>query len=29
MQRPESYTVWFRHYFREHYDAIAAWMEKG
>ena len=28
-RRPEFYTVWFRHYFREHYDAIAAWMEKG
>lgn len=28
-RRPELYTVWFRHYFREHYDAIAAWMEKG
>ena len=28
-RRPELYTVWFRHYFREHYDTIAAWMERG
>ena len=28
-QRPESYTIWFRHYFREHYDVIAAWMKSG
>ena len=28
-RRPELYTVWLRHYFREHYDAIAAWMESG
>jgi isopentenyl-diphosphate Delta-isomerase len=28
-RRPEFYTVWFRHYLREHYDAIAAWMEHG
>jgi isopentenyl-diphosphate Delta-isomerase len=28
-RRPEFYTVWFCLYFREHYDAIAAWMENG
>ena len=28
-RRSELYTVWFRHYFREHYDTIAAWMERG
>jgi isopentenyl-diphosphate Delta-isomerase len=28
-RRPELYTVWFCHYFREHYDAIAAWMASG
>jgi len=28
-RRPERYTVWFRHYFREHSDAIAAWMKSG
>ena len=28
-RRPERYTVWFRHYFREHSDAIAAWMMSG
>jgi isopentenyl-diphosphate Delta-isomerase len=28
-RRPELYTVWFRHYFREHSDAIAAWMKNG
>jgi isopentenyl-diphosphate Delta-isomerase len=28
-RRPELYTIWLRHYFREHYDAIAAWMENG
>ncbi len=27
--RPELYTVWFRHYFREHYEAIAEWMKRG
>jgi isopentenyl-diphosphate delta-isomerase len=29
VRRPDSYTVWFRHYFREHSDDIAAWMEAG
>ena len=29
MRRPELYTIWFRHYFREHYDVIAAWMKNG
>jgi len=29
MRRPERYTIWFRHYFREHYDVIAAWMKSG
>jgi isopentenyl-diphosphate delta-isomerase len=28
-QRPDRYTVWFRHYFREHNDDIAAWMGAG
>jgi isopentenyl-diphosphate Delta-isomerase len=28
-RRPQLYTVWFRHYFREHYDAIAGWMRSG
>jgi isopentenyl-diphosphate Delta-isomerase len=28
-RRPELYTVWLRHYFREHYDAIAGWMKSG
>jgi len=28
-RRPELYTIWLRHYFREHYDAIAAWMKSG
>lgn len=28
-RQPELYTVWFRHYFREHYDVIAGWMESG
>jgi isopentenyl-diphosphate delta-isomerase len=27
--RPELYTVWLRHYFSEHYDAIAGWMKSG
>ena len=27
--RPELYTIWFRHYFREHYDVIAMWMKSG
>jgi isopentenyl-diphosphate delta-isomerase len=26
---PERYTIWFRHYFREHHDEIAAWMRSG
>jgi isopentenyl-diphosphate delta-isomerase len=26
-RRPDRYTVWFRHYFREHSDDIAAWMK--
>jgi len=29
MRRPERYTIWFRHYFREHYDVIAEWMKNG
>ena len=29
MRRPELYTIWFRHYFREHYDVIAGWMVSG
>jgi len=29
ISRPELYTIWFRHYFREHDDAIAAWMRCG
>ena len=28
-RRPDSYTVWFRHYFREHGDDITAWMQAG
>lgn len=28
-RQPDSYTVWFRHYFREHYDTISAWMAAG
>jgi isopentenyl-diphosphate Delta-isomerase len=28
-RRPELYTVWLRHYFREHYEAIAGWMKSG
>jgi isopentenyl-diphosphate Delta-isomerase len=28
-RRPQLYTVWLRHYFREHYDAIAGWMRSG
>jgi isopentenyl-diphosphate delta-isomerase len=28
-RQPERYTIWFRHYFREHDDAIAAWMKNG
>jgi isopentenyl-diphosphate delta-isomerase len=28
-RRPELYTIWFRHYFGEHHDAIAAWMRGG
>ena len=28
-RRPQLYTIWLRHYFRQHYDAIAAWMESG
>jgi isopentenyldiphosphate isomerase len=28
-RRPHLYTIWLRHYFREHYGAIAAWMENG
>jgi isopentenyl-diphosphate Delta-isomerase len=27
--RSELYTIWFRHYFREHSDVIAAWMKSG
>ncbi len=27
--RPELYTIWFRHYFREHSDVIAAWMKSA
>jgi isopentenyl-diphosphate Delta-isomerase len=27
-RRPQLYTVWLRHYFREHYDAIAGWMKR-
>jgi isopentenyl-diphosphate delta-isomerase len=29
IRRPELYTIWFRHYFREHYDAIAGWTKSG
>jgi isopentenyl-diphosphate Delta-isomerase len=29
VRRPDRYTVWFRHYFREHGDDIAAWMRAG
>jgi isopentenyl-diphosphate Delta-isomerase len=29
VRRPDRYTVWFRHYFREHNDDIAAWMKAG
>ena len=29
IRRPERYTVWFHHYFREHRDIIAAWMRSG
>jgi len=29
VRRPQLYTVWLRHYFREHYDAIAGWMRSG
>jgi isopentenyl-diphosphate delta-isomerase len=29
VRSPERYTIWFRHYFREHYDEIAAWMRSG
>jgi isopentenyl-diphosphate Delta-isomerase len=28
-RRPELYTIWFRHYFREHRGEIAAWMTNG
>jgi isopentenyl-diphosphate Delta-isomerase len=27
-RRPERYTIWFRHYFREHHDDIVAWMKR-
>ena len=26
---PERYTIWFRHYLREHLADIAPWMERG
>jgi isopentenyl-diphosphate Delta-isomerase len=29
VRRPDRYTVWFRHYFREHRDDIVAWMKAG
>ena len=28
-RRPELYTIWLRHYFREHDEVIAAWMKSG
>ena len=28
-RRPERYTIWFRHYLREHLADIAPWMERG
>jgi isopentenyl-diphosphate delta-isomerase len=28
-QQPELYTIWFRHYLREHRDSIATWIENG
>ena len=28
-RRPEIYTIWLRHYFGEHGDAIADWMQTG
>ena len=28
-RRPELYTIWLRHYFREHDVVIAAWIESG
>lgn len=29
VRQPDLYTIWFRHYLREHYDVIAAWMKNG
>jgi len=28
-RHPEHYTIWFRHYLREHLAEIARWMERG
>jgi isopentenyl-diphosphate delta-isomerase len=28
-ERPEQYTIWFRHYFREQSNVIVAWMKNG
>ena len=28
-RRPELYTIWLRHYFREHDEVIVAWMKSG
>ena len=28
-RRPEHYTIWFRHYLREHLAEIAPWMKGG
>jgi hypothetical protein len=25
--RPDAYTVWFRHYLRAHHDVIADWLK--
>jgi len=28
-RQPYLYSVWLRHYFREHYEVITAWMVSG
>jgi isopentenyl-diphosphate Delta-isomerase len=28
-RHPEHYTIWFRHYLREHIAEIGPWMEAG
>jgi isopentenyl-diphosphate delta-isomerase len=28
-RNPQHYTVWFRHYLREHIAQITAWVERG